>query len=317
MTRVGHAERDPLGAKLDAHRDQIWGLAYRMLGDPAAAEDVVQDTFARALEKQSDYDFDGDPVGGWLCTVATRMCIDRLRRRKAAGYDGPWLPIPVHELPAFEARAASDADPELQLGAKESASLAMLWALEALEPRARAALLLNGVLGYTGPELADMLGVTPGNVRVILHRARKTLAEGPGLEHGQALRAEQWPELMGRVMQAIAANDVDGLERLFADDVKIVNDADGKFKAARKVLVGPGRAARFFLGIAKKSGTPESITPVEMNGELGLWTRRSPRNPGDAADTLMLVRVRAGRICRSFSWLEPDKLDRVAGLVTS
>ena len=129
-----------------AHRRYLWSVCYRMTGDALDAEDLVQATFERALQRPPEVL--GRPWRPWLTRVASNLAIDLLRRRSHAAYS--------------------------QL---ESARFAFLLALETLDPRARAVLILRDVLGYSGPETAEFLELTPGNVRVILHRARKQLED--------------------------------------------------------------------------------------------------------------------------------------------
>ncbi len=301
---------------LESHRERLWGLAYRMLADPGEAEDLVQDTYARALERRPDLRSPSDgraDLGPWLTTVLTRMSIDRLRRRKARAYDGPWLPVPVLDLPELQVEASRDADPEFTLGARESASLAFLTALEALEPKPRAVLLLHGVFGYTAAELAAALETSAGNVRVILHRARKHLEAWRETSRDvRPLDPAGMSDLLVRFADAVARGDVDALERLFAEDVEIVNDANGHFHAARQVLRGRSKAARFVLGILRKGGMPGGQGVVELNGEPVMWASRHSEDPKLAPRWLNMIRVREGRIVSLYSWLAPEKLPEIA-----
>src|SRR5687768_9212658 len=140
-----------LDSSYETHRAAVFGLCYRMLGSAADAEDAVQQTWERALvSPPKDRDA---PIRPWLMKVATNLCIDALRKRKREQYFGPWLPSPVEtdEIPNV------DPGPEARYGAIESASMAFLTALEALDPKQRAVVVLRDVLGMTGPEVADAL----------------------------------------------------------------------------------------------------------------------------------------------------------------
>ena len=114
------------------HRSFLHGLCYRMTGSTADAEDIVQETFARALV--SPPPDASPPRRPWLVRVAVNMARDRLRQRKRAPYVGPWLPVPVETGEA----SADDDDPERHYGMIESISFAFLLACEALTPRQRA-----------------------------------------------------------------------------------------------------------------------------------------------------------------------------------
>ena len=131
----------------DEHKRFLWGMCYRMTGSAADADDLVQDTFVRALEKPpSDMDA---PLRPWLIKVAMNLSRDQLRRRRRREYFGPWLPspvftegddaFPVDHTPVSESTAVTRYD------LMESVSMAFLLALEALTPAQRAVLLLRDV----------------------------------------------------------------------------------------------------------------------------------------------------------------------------
>jgi RNA polymerase sigma-70 factor (ECF subfamily) len=113
------------GPELDADRRLLWALAYRMTGDAAEAEDIVQDVYVRALERTVD---GGRPLRPWLVTVTLNLARDRLRARRRRGYLGTWLPTPV-----LEERLADE-----RLALRQSASIAWLVAAESLTPTQRA-----------------------------------------------------------------------------------------------------------------------------------------------------------------------------------
>ena len=132
------------------HRARLFGIAYRMLGAPADAKDVLHDAWLR-LQAQ-DLDRLDDP-GAWLVTVTTNLSLDRLRKAKAERehYVGPWLPEPL---------APESDQPELAHERDESLTLSFLWLLERLSPEERAALLLHDVFDYSHGEAARILGIT-------------------------------------------------------------------------------------------------------------------------------------------------------------
>ncbi|HXZ85653.1 MAG TPA: sigma-70 family RNA polymerase sigma factor, partial [Myxococcota bacterium] len=193
-------------------RRLLFGLCYRMTGSAADAEDIVQETFARALAHpppRSDA-----PWRPWLVRVALNLARDELRRRKRRSYHGPWLPEPVD-------------DAELGLGAHEpasttgryelveSVSFAFLLALEALSPAQRAVLLLRDVFEYSSAEAAAALELSDANARVLLHRARRAMADYDRTRFVPERAArEQSLALLGRFMALFAQQDVAGMEQL-------------------------------------------------------------------------------------------------------
>ena len=129
-----------------AQRPRLWGLAYRLTGSGADAEDVVQESFARLLERPPA---EGQPPRPWLVRVAVNLSIDALRRRRRRAYPGPWLPAPAERSDEdwLDSFASPAPDASLRYDLLESASYASLVALEALTPRERAVLLLRDALG--------------------------------------------------------------------------------------------------------------------------------------------------------------------------
>ena len=231
-----------------AERPRLWGLAYRLTGSAIDADDVVQETFTRLLDRPPAPG--AAPLGPWLVRVATNLGIDALRRRKRRGYDGPWLPEPIEGADDdwAGALAADEADPERRYGLVESASYAFLVALEALGPRQRAALLLRDVLGCSAREAADLLGTSEANVRVLHLRARSALAgyDARRCPPGPALR-ERHRVALERLIRCLLAQDADGLRELFTESIRTVTDANGEYTALAKPLVGRDPVARLYL----------------------------------------------------------------------
>lgn len=242
---------DPQGdaVAFEEWRPLLFGIAYRMLGSAADAEDVVQDACVRWLRR-------GDPqirsVRAYLVTMVTRLCLDQLdsAHSKRVTYAGPWLPEPVV---VDETAAAEQAD---------SLSLAFLVLLEELTPLERAAYLLHDVFGYSFDEVAQSLGRTPAACRQLGSRARKRIEErrqrfDADLRHGR--------ELTDRFLVACATGDLSGLLSMLSDDVVVWTDGGGKVRAAMRPVVGPFRSSRFLLHVAKKvHGVPQATV---LNGQ--------------------------------------------------
>jgi RNA polymerase sigma factor (sigma-70 family) len=221
---------------LETDRRLLWGLCYRMTGNAADADDLVQETFVRAIEKpprRMD-----EPLRPWLIRVAVNLSRDLLRRRRRQGYVGPWLPSPVHtdeDSPAsYEPPAASEDSPVARYDLKESISFAFLLALEALTPSQRAVLLLRDVFDYSTNETATALDTTQANVKVVLLRARRKMSEydkrrlspGPALQDATRRALEQFLLYLGN-------RDAAALQRLLAEDVVSLSDGGGEVAAAR------------------------------------------------------------------------------------
>jgi RNA polymerase sigma-70 factor (ECF subfamily) len=290
------------------HRGLLYGLCYRMTGDAATADDLVQETFVRALATPPADP--SRPWTPWLVTVATRLAIDALRRRRRRAYVGPWLPGLV-DLPACAEPHASGSDPEQRLAAARSVSYGWMLALERLSPTMRAALLLGDGFGYAGPEIAAMLGLSHANVRALLHRARTRLA-GVDLEAapvgGSDPRASA---MLMRVLAAAAAGDLEGLQSALREDVTLCSDGGGEFLAALRPIVGREHVARFVMGIARK-GTVVAASLAAFNDRpwlLGVVDTMLARAARYSATTLALDRD--GRVAAIWVVVAPRKLHGV------
>ena len=260
MTAVSDAIAAPadLARVFADERRFLFGLCYRMTGSAADADDLVQETFARALASppaRTDV-----PWRPWLVRVALNLARDELRRRKRRAYKGPWLPEPVDDAELVEP-SHEPASTTGRYELLESVSFAFLLALEALSPAQRAVLLLRDVFEYTGAETAAALDLSEANARVLLHRARGALAgyDARRVPRDPSLR-ERSLEVLGRFMAAFAKQDVAGMEALLAEEIVTLNDTNGRYPAAGVPVVGRNKVARFHAGIARlrEGQTPQS-----------------------------------------------------------
>ncbi|WP_242343376.1 sigma-70 family RNA polymerase sigma factor [Anaeromyxobacter terrae] len=291
-----------LGQALDDHRRAVWGICYRMTGVAADADDLVQETFARALTARPDRS--GEPLRPWLARVAVRLAIDLLRRRRVRGYTGQWLPSPAStDEPDLEPT------PDARYDTAESASYAFLVALERLTPLQRAVLLLRDVLGHTVRETAAVLSTTEGAVKVAHLRARRAMEgyDASRLPASPALEARTREALEGFI-RAILAGDVASAEALLASNARAVTDGGGKYFAAPRVLEGASNVARFFVGIARGRGEGRAAW-LRLNGLPALRVDLESPEPRVAPRTVLRLDLDAeGRIARIDVIAAPHKL---------
>jgi RNA polymerase sigma-70 factor (ECF subfamily) len=272
----------------EAHRSSMLAIAYRMLGSAAEAEDVVQEAWLRwqATEREAVRS-----ERAFLSTVVTRLALDRLKSARASReqYVGPWLPEPV--------RTESQVDPE-------SISLAFLVLLESLSPVERAVYLLHEVFGYSHAEVAVMVDKEEATCRQILHRAREHIhARRPRF----ATSKQAHERLVTGFISACVSGDLDGLQRLLAEDVTSWADGGGRVRgAALKPVRGANAVARLFLGLMKKA--PAGVTPelVDVNG----WPALVLRLNGTVFDVISFE-TDGERIHAIRSVLNPEKLTRI------
>jgi len=273
---------------LEEHRRALFGIAYRMLGDRAEAEDVVQDAFIKV------HDADAEVVASpraWLSTVVMRLCLDRLKsaRVRREQYVGPWLPEPLPTEAAVE---------------RETISMAFMVLLETLSPIERAVFLLHDVFDYTHAEVAAIVQEQEATVRQILHRAKAhVVARRPRFSGTR----EQHALLMDGFIQACLAGDVEGLGRLLAADVVCYTDGGGKAVAATKPVRGASDTAKFLSGLARKGAGGATFDRMVLNGEITLVARVGAR-----IDTIVSIATDGERITEIDIIRNPDKLARLA-----
>lgn len=284
------------------HRSFLLGLAYRMLGSVAEAEDAVQEAFLRAQRAPTT---DVASPRAWLATVVTRICLDQLRsaRSRRETYTGPWLPEPVRTDVA--GAVVQPIDPE----DAESLSLAFLVLLERLSPLERAVFLLHEVFDYTHAEVAATLERDEPAVRQLLHRARAHVKEG---RPRFAPDPERHRDLLMRFLGATGQGDLAALESMLAADVVARSDGGGKVHAALKPVLGADRVARFVVGVAKKGPADASYELCEINGAPAIvWSDESgPRG-------VLTIDVEGDRIRAIDIVVNPEKLARLRAVTPS
>jgi RNA polymerase sigma-70 factor (ECF subfamily) len=256
----------PLEEVFQAEKPFLWGLCYRMTGSAADADDLVQETFVRALASPPARTT--EPWRPWLVRVAMNLCCDLLRRRRRRSYTGPWLPSPIEvEEPAAERPSLAGGGTEGRYELLESVSFAFLLALEALGPLQRAVLLLRDVFDYSVDETARALGISGANVKTTLHRARRAM-QGYDRRRSVPTHALQQKtrDVLERFVGALARRDARALEGLLAADVRALNDGGGEFVAARRAVVGRDRVVRLMLGIAEHGGRVSAMELRVLNG---------------------------------------------------
>lgn len=285
----------------EEHRPVLLGVAYRMLGRVADAEDVVQEAWLRW--SGADRSEVREPRG-YLVRITTRLAIDRLRQVKARGetYVGPWLPEPY--VTDF-GDTVPDAAERAVLA--DSVSLAVLVVLESLSPLERAVFVLREAFGYPYADIAAMLDRGESAVRQLGGRARKHVEERrPRYDVDPAQRRD----LTERFLAASMEGDIAGLMSLLAPDVRLVGDSGGKAKAPVRVLETADKVGRFIVGAAGKGGgVPDlSFRFLEVNGGPAVLMLS-----GDKPDSVLQLEVLDGRIQSVYIIRNPDKLRSLAG----
>ena len=275
-------------------RPRLFGIAYRMLGTVQDAEDVLQEAYLRW--HLADADAVRNPEA-WLIAITTRLSIDALRRAAVEGERdvGVWLPEPI----ATDALSVADRRAEVA----SDLSVAFLVLLERLAPEERAAFLLREVFDAGYDEIARVLERSEAACRQLVHRARERV-------RGDRARVSAPPDaqerLVGRFLEALAAEDERALLALFSDDVLWVSDGGGKTPAVRKVVTGAERVAKLVVGYQRKGRGLVTHRVASINGEPAILTL-----VGDRTVFTTSLATDGERVTAVYRVLNPDKLGHV------
>ena len=247
-----------------AERPRLTGIAYRITGSVADAEDVVQEAwlrFSKALESSEAI----ERPAAWLTTVVARIALDHLKaaRRQREVYVGPWLPEPIVSDPL----TLSKPGPEEMAELASSLTLGFLHVLETLTPVERVVFVLADVFDVPFKEIADTVGKSADACRQIASRARRRVHEAR--PHRYSPPDHEAARVVGEMLAATTAGDIDGLVRLLSEDAVLVSDGGPHKRAARHPVKGRARLARFMANIGKRY-SHATIEPVALNGELGI-----------------------------------------------
>jgi RNA polymerase sigma-70 factor (ECF subfamily) len=274
----------------DEHRRLLFGVAYRMTGSVADAEDLVQEAWL----KWSAVDADTvDNPRAYLVRTITNLSLNELTsaRARRETYVGPWLPEPL--------LTAADASQEAEMA--ESISQAMLVILETLTPTERAVFLLHDVFGYSHTEIASIVDKSEAAVRQTTARARAHVAaRRPRFSPDPVVRHEA----AERFLEACAGGDLNAVMELLAPDVVCWSDGGGKVTAARRPLYGADHVARWILGVVAKPAVEGVRMELrEINGEVGLLAMAGDTPVGAIGFDLADGQITALRFV-----VNPDKL---------
>ncbi|MGW7201861.1 RNA polymerase sigma factor SigJ [Streptomyces chryseus] len=277
----------------EEHRPILTGVAYRMLGRVADAEDVVQEAWLRWVAADRK---DIQQPRAYLVRITTRLAIDRLRQVQSCreAYVGPWLPEPL--ITNFGLTVTDTAEQALLA---DSVSFAVLVILESLSPLERAVFVLREAFEFPFAEIAKALDRSEQAVRQLAGRARRHVeARKPRYDVNPAERRA----VTERFLAAASDGDVASLVSLLAADVALVGDSGGKTKAPLRIIKTPSKVARFLVGAAKHAG-PLECRFIELNGGPALLAI-SAGQPYSACQ----LDVADGRIQCIYVIRNPDKL---------
>ncbi len=278
------------------HRDRLHAIAYRMTGSVSDADDIVQEAWLRW--ERTDTTAVESPEA-WLVRATTNLAIDRSRSiaRRRESYVGPYLPEPL----LADARPQFD-DPAHHAELVDSLTFAFLVMLDRLEPIERAVLLLHDVFGYSFSEIAPIVERTSASCRQIASRTRRRLDDARVAR--KPIDEAHDERMLNQLVVALGTGDIDAVVALLSPHIVVTSDGGNERHAARREVVGIGRASRFLVNLAKRQTPTMTFEFVRSNGAPALVVRDS----GNPFQILTIACADDGRIARVFSVLNPSKL---------
>ncbi|MBB4764527.1 sigma-70 family RNA polymerase sigma factor [Amorphoplanes digitatis] len=296
-SEVGSGSVEEAAAVFTAARPRLFGIAYRMLGSVAEAEDLVQDVWLRwqAYDRATVVN-----PAAFLATTTTRLAINALQsaRARRETYVGPWLPEPVD----------TSADPYLGAERGEALEFAAVLLMEKLTPNERAAYVLREAFDYPYAQIADILRSTEPAVRQLVSRARKHMR---GERRTPASTAAQ-RELLTAFIVAARSGDLTALERLFTPEVTSMSDGNGMPRVSRTPIVGVPRVAGFMSAVSGWLWRDLDVRWVSVNGRAAVVLRRD--GGARPIHAVLTVCATADGIDRVLWMFNPEKIAAVSGL---
>ena len=272
-------------------RPRLFGIAYRMLGSAADAEDVVQGVWLRwqSINRES---VENPPA--FLATTTTRTCINLVQsaQKRHETYIGTWLPEPVD----------TSSDPGLGAERSEALKLAILLLLEKLSPTERAAYVLRQAFDYPYDDIASILQMEKANVRQLVSRARKHIADG----RRTSVSSSEQRRFLEAFIAAAQTGDMAALEGILAEDVVSYSDGGGLVPAARVPVSGRERVATFIAGISRSCWKGVTLDWVETNGQAAVLILR------DGIPIGLTIDASAQGISEIMWFLRPSKLAAIS-----
>jgi RNA polymerase sigma-70 factor (TIGR02957 family) len=279
-------------AVFESVRPRLFGLAYRMLGSAAEAEDIVQDAWLRW--QGTDRSAVVDPPA-FLATATTRLAITfaQSARSRHETYIGPWLPEPID----------TSGDPTVGAERAEALEFAVLLLLEKLSPTERAAYILREAFDYSYDQIAHTIRSTEANARQLVSRARKHVSDG----RRRQVNSREQKRLLNAFIVASQKGDLPALEKLFTSDVISYADGGGALHVARLPVSGRDRVANYFASVGAFFGNGVTIEWVETNGQASALVLRN-----GVVTAVATIEASAEGIFRILLMMRPSKLKAIS-----
>jgi RNA polymerase sigma factor (sigma-70 family) len=301
-------EPDPGLSAVMSERRRLINLAYRLLGSLADAEDAVQETYARWYAMSRPEQEAIESPGGWLTTVASRVCLDLLgsARARRERYVGEWLPEPLPDPAEWPAGRPGGglADPADQVTLDESIGLAFLVVLESMTPAERVAFILHDVFRYSFAEVAEIVGRTPAACRQLASSARRRVrVSSAELTQASLAPAAGQTGAVRDFKRAWETGDIGALIGLLDPGATMTADGGGLVSARLRPIEGAKPIARYLAGLAGRAPSDLTLLEHTVNGQPGLVAQRA-----GVTVTVIAFDLADGLITRIWAVRNPDKL---------
>jgi RNA polymerase sigma-70 factor, ECF subfamily len=297
----GDDRSDPGLSAVMSERRQLINLTYRLLGSLSDAEDAVQETYARWYAMSPQEQRAIESPGGWLMTVASRICLDVLgsARARRERYVGEWIPEPLPASTEWSSGVAGGTtDPADRVTLDESISMAFLVVLESMTPAERVAFILHDVFRYSFAEVAEIVGRTPAACRQLASSARRRIREA----QAPPPPSTQQADIVKDFKQAWEARDIGALIGILDAEATAIADSGGLVPAHLLPLEGSEQIARTYVDIVGKA---PNLTILErtVNGQPGLVAQLD-----GVTVTVYAFDIVGDRIQRIWAVRNPEKL---------
>jgi RNA polymerase sigma factor (sigma-70 family) len=286
-----------LADRFEQHRPQLRAVAYRMLGSLAEADDAVQDTWLRVSRAGTG---DVENLGGWMTTIVARVCLNKIRTRKARREDSlvAHLPDPVVSL-------EGSVQPEEQALLADSVGLALQVVLDTLGPAERLAFVLHDVFELPFDEIAPLVDRSPEATRQLASRARRRVKGAHVATPDPDLRRQR--EVVDAFFRAGRAGDFEGLVAVLDPDVVHRGDFGPTHPELSVMKRGPAMVAR--QALLGSGSLPDAVLyPALVNGAAGavVTVRGKPF-------AILGFTIAGGKILEIDVLADPDRVGRIVG----
>ena len=281
-------ENDWLTERFEEHRTHLRAVAYRMLGSLSEAEDAVQETWLRLSHADTS---DVENLGGWLTTVVSRLCLNRLRSRSSRHEES----LDAH-VPDPIVQREDELDPEHEAELVDSVGLALLVVLETLAPAERLAFVLHDMFAVPFDDVATIVGRSPAAARRLASRARRRV-QGAATPDVDVARQR---EVVDAFFAAARGGDFEALVAVLDPDVVLRSDGGVSRPSVSVLIRGAATVAKRALMFTRLS---PFVRPAVVNGAAGVVVA-----PGGVPVSVMGFTIRGGRIVEIHAIADPERL---------